>query len=385
MADRSFGYRSMLAHPSLIDELETAAAGNDVGRRADALRRLTDLFLSGWSRYSDDQIELFDEVMCRLVVEVEAAVRAAMAERLAPLANAPRSLIRKLATDDAIEVAGPVLAKSPQIDDMTLIEVARTKRQEHLLAIAKRASIAATVTDILIERGEREVTLTTVQNPGAQLSDYGCQTVVARARNDESLAISIWARGDIPRHHLVRLFADSCEAVRIKLETQDRRRANLIRSIVADVSEDMQTKARANRHDYQRAQGVIDSLLAEGRLDASHLRNFANAGAFDETAIALAAMCRLPLDVVERGLVHDRAEPVLVFARSIGLDWHTTHAILVLAGAGGYTKCELDEALAHFTRLKPETAQKAVAFYRLRAEAWRAARSRQKLNCAREN
>ncbi len=364
----------MLAHPSLIDELETAAADNDVGRRADALRRLTDLFLSGWSRYSNDQIELFDEVMCRLVVEVETAARAAMAERLAPLANAPRGLIRKLATDDAIEVAGPVLAKSPQIDDVTLIEVARTKRQEHLLAIANRASIAAPVTDALIERGGREVALTTVQNPGAQLSDYGCQTVVARARNDESLAISIWARDDIPRHHLVRLFVDACEAVRIKLEAQDRRRANLIRSIVADISGDMQAKARANRRDYQRAQAVVDSLLAEGRLDASQLRNFANAGAFDETAIALATMCKLPLDVVERGLVHDRAEAVLVFARSIGLDWETTQTILMLrAGAGGYNKNELDEALAHFARLKPETAQKAVAFYRLRAEAWRAA------------
>lgn len=363
----------MLAHPGLIDELETAAAGNDVGRRADALRRLTDLFLSGWSRYSDEQIELFDEVMCRLCVEVETAARAAMAERLAPLSSAPRALIRRLATDDAIEVAGPVLAKSTRIDDVTLLEVARTKRQDHLLAIAKRARIAAPLTDVLIERGDRDVALATLQNPGAQLSDYGCQTAVARARSDECLAISIWARQDIPRHHLVRLFADSCEAVRIKLETQDRRRANLIRSIVAEISGDMQSKGRANRRDYERARAVVEPLLAEGMLDSSRLRAFAGAGAFDETAIALSALCKLPLDVVERGLVHDRVEPVLVFARSIGLDWETTQSILTLrTGSGGCNKSEIDEALAHFTRLKPETAQKAVAFYRLRAEAWRA-------------
>lgn len=364
----------MPVHPDLIGELEAATHDGDVGRRADALRRLTDLFLSGWSRYSEDQVELFDEVMCHLCVEVEIAVRIAMAERLAPLANAPRGLIRRLALDDAIEVAGPVLAMSNRIDDGTLIEAARTKRQEHLLAIARRAKLAAPVTDALIDRGMHEVLLATVRNSGAHLSEHGLGILVQRAERDEQLACSIWERADVPRHHLIRLFSDVCEAIRIKLETQDRRRADIVRSVAADVSAGLQMKARAQSHDYEQARSAVEAMAKEGRLDESSIGEFASAGKFDETAIALSIMCDLPIEVIERGLVHDRVEPALVFSRSVGLGWSVTRAILKLrAGAGGCSKHELEDALAHFVRLRPETAQKAVQFYRLRAEAWRAA------------
>jgi hypothetical protein len=50
------------AQDGLIDQLEGALAGKDLSKRAEVLRRVTDLFMAGSGRFSDEQIELFATV-----------------------------------------------------------------------------------------------------------------------------------------------------------------------------------------------------------------------------------------------------------------------------------------------------------------------------------
>ena len=103
----------MSALDLLLDGLENTIASGSDQQRFTMLQRITDLFIAGSSRYSDDQIELFDDVLMRLTAEIEEKARAKLAQRLAPIPNAPRNTIRSLAFDDAISVAEPVLTKSP--------------------------------------------------------------------------------------------------------------------------------------------------------------------------------------------------------------------------------------------------------------------------------
>ena len=100
----------MLAQQSLITELEDAISCGSVDRRVDTLRRVCDLFETGASMYSDEQVELFDDVIGRLATSIEAKARVELSNRLAPIANAPANVVKSLAGDDLIEVAGPVLA-----------------------------------------------------------------------------------------------------------------------------------------------------------------------------------------------------------------------------------------------------------------------------------
>jgi uncharacterized protein (DUF2336 family) len=72
---------------------------------------------------------------------------------LARADNAPVKVISKLAFDDSIDVAGPVLRDSSRLDTKTLIANARSKSQQHLLAISQRKSIDPEVTDVLVTRG----------------------------------------------------------------------------------------------------------------------------------------------------------------------------------------------------------------------------------------
>ena len=75
-----------------------------------------------------------------------------------------------------IGVAGPVLARSDLLDNVTLVENARTKSQQHLLAISRRKALAETVTDVLVERGNRDVALSVVQQRRRQILRGGlCQ------------------------------------------------------------------------------------------------------------------------------------------------------------------------------------------------------------------
>src|SRR4029079_16861788 len=86
---RSGEQKSAVSHASLIDELEASISQKNIGSRAEILRQITDLFVAG-SEYVDvEQLALFDDVMGRLVNEIEHSARVTFGETLAAVPNAP--------------------------------------------------------------------------------------------------------------------------------------------------------------------------------------------------------------------------------------------------------------------------------------------------------
>lgn len=360
----------MNAQENLIDQLEGMLASKDLSRRAEVLRSVTDLFIHGSGRFTEDQVDLFDEVMGKLIENIEFAARVAFGSRMAMVTDAPRNVIRTLAFDDAIEVAAPVLVHSARLDDATLVENARTSSQEHLLAISGRKTLTEAVTDILVERGDNRVVAGTAGNRGAKFSSFGTSTLVERAKDNGALALCVWSRPDIPRHDLVKLFAQASEIVRSRLEAADPRRAVLIRNAVAEASDEILAVARAGSDEHAQAQAHVRSLHSFGLLDDARLQEFAREGSFDKTAVALSLMCDLPIGLIERTLAQNESEQLLVFAKAGDLSWETTKEIITLqAGRGGVTKERLNQCFASFFRLQPKTARAALQFYRLREKA----------------
>jgi uncharacterized protein (DUF2336 family) len=360
----------MNVQESLIDQLESVLASKDLSKRGEVLRRVTDLFVLGSGKFSDEQIDLFDQVMSALIENIEIAARAAFGSRLARISDAPVKVIRKLAFDDAIEVAAPVLTHSTRLDEATLVENASTRSQGHLLAISGRRTLTEPVTDILVDRGNHQVVASTAGNGGAKFSMSGMAILVNKAQNNGDLALCVWSRPDIPRPDLLRLFAQASEAVRAKLEAADPKRAALIRAAVADAADEIQATARAGSHEHAQALSHVRSLHGLGQLDEARLLVFVREGSFDKTAVALSLMCDLPIGSIERALVQSEPEQILILAKAIDLSWETTKAILTLhAGRGGAEKERLDQCFASYFRLQPKTARTALQFYRLREQA----------------
>ena len=183
--------------PALLEELDRAAAQGTSERSTHILASIADLFALKAENCTDRQVDLFDEIFVRLATYIEKSARASLAGKLADHSRAPAKISRLLAEDDEISVAGPVRVqalkatdpeRSKALDRATLIAIATTKSQKHLLALSRRSALDEAVTDILVDRGDTAVVLSTVQNAGARFSHTGFGKLVDRSQEDDALA-----------------------------------------------------------------------------------------------------------------------------------------------------------------------------------------------------
>src|SRR5262245_14601093 len=107
---------------SLIAELEDALKNGSADRRVQILRQVTDAFLNDADRLNDQQISVFDDVLCHLIERIETRALVQLSNALAPVDNPPLEAVRSLARNDQITVAGPVLTQSNRLTDGDLIE-----------------------------------------------------------------------------------------------------------------------------------------------------------------------------------------------------------------------------------------------------------------------
>src|SRR5215471_909732 len=207
----------VLQPASIISELEDAVTGGSSAKRVSTLRRVTDLFLHDGERLNDEQVKVFDYVLCFLVARVETRARAELAKRLAPVDYAPFEVIQHLAFDDAIEVAGDVLTNSSRLGTETLVKIASTKSQDHLLAISGRANLPEAVTDVIVDRGEGKVIRRLANNASARFSEAGYSSMVAHAEGNDELTEILGLRLDLPVEYLRDLLRRAKDAVRDRL------------------------------------------------------------------------------------------------------------------------------------------------------------------------
>jgi uncharacterized protein (DUF2336 family) len=355
---------------TLIAEVEAAIASGSRDKRVDTLRRVTDLFLDSSDRLNDQQIGVFDDVLLHLIKRVESQALKQLGERLAPVDNAPYEVIKQLAHHDDIAVAAPVLSVSARLSDNDLIEIAETKSQRHLWAISGRPQLAAVVTDVLVDRGDREVIHNLAGNAGASFSERGFSTLVGRAEADESLAEKIGLRLDIPWRLLRDLLQKATEAVRSRLlarapvETRDE-----IQRVIASISNDVAREATAPR-DFAQANDLVQRMQRKNQLNEAAVLAFARAHKYEETVASIALLCSAPLKLIERLMQNVRYDGLLVACKAAELKWPTVCAILTTRFAHHSVATEeLQQAKVEFIKLSVATAQRVLRFWLVRETA----------------
>lgn len=197
---------------SLLTELDSTLTTASGERQLSILRKVTDLFLHRSQDYSGDQVAVFDDVICRLIERGEHSALLELSTKLAPVGNAPINVVLQLSKEDDIAISGPILEMSPVVPEETLAEIAKTKGQHHLAAIASRPLICEAVTDVLVERGNSEVACKVTGNQGAKFSEPGLVKLIKRAKNDKTLAEAV-AVVDVPANVLIRLAYDDDIAI----------------------------------------------------------------------------------------------------------------------------------------------------------------------------
>jgi uncharacterized protein (DUF2336 family) len=360
----------MTVAASLIPGLEEIVRHGDPRRRAEAARRITELFLLGAANFGSDHVDLFDDVLIGLVPHTEPAARADLAERLSDLANAPRGLVGQLARDDELAIAGPLLRRSPVIDEQALIEIARLKGQGHLLAMSERPTLSADITDVIVRRGDREVVRRAAGNAGALFSQTGYSALIKRAGHDGVLTLAIGQRDDLPEALLKDLMAGSIDIVRRRLlEAVKPVRQAAIRQAISELAGG--TERVEGGRDFGPAQRTIMALHDAGDLNEAALLGFAKAHKYEESIAALSAMAGVKIATLDRLIAGERYDPILIVGKVIGLEWVTVRALILLRLGPSRvpSAVDIESARVNFARLMPSTAERVVGFWQSRQSA----------------
>lgn len=354
---------------TLIHDLERALTTGSEAHRVEMLSRITDLFFVGASHYSAEQCQLFDEVIAKLAEAIEPMARAQLATRLAPTRHAPSGVVRKLAFDDNIEVAGPILRVSECLNDADLVANANSKSQQHLVAISERKNLSETVTDVLVTRGDREVVRSVSRNPTARISYTGFRMLLKRAVDDDKLSLLLGTRGDLPRQHFLRLVEQASATVRAKLLAENPADSPAIEGVVNEISSGLRSNAQKISANYTAALASVEVTHRAGKLGEAEIFRFAKEGRLAETAVALALICGVENDIVERALIAPGSDILVILAKLAGFSWATAKTILELKSGSSLSAQDLAQAEASFQRLQSATARDVLGFYRSRASA----------------
>src|SRR5476651_2414840 len=353
----------MLSAPTLIDELEASLRHGSGPQRAEILQRVTQLFLHNAISFGEEHVAVFDEVMGRLIERIEQQALVRLSSQLAPVVNAPPNIVYRLARSDDIDVSQPILVQSPILTDDFLIEIAQSKSQEHLAAIAGRAQVTEKVTDVLVERGNAAVTLKVAGNAGARFSKKAFIQVADHANENAALAEKMVNRTDIPPDVFRHLLSRATEVVRQRLlkNAAPEMRMRIDQTLTAIAN---QVVNGAPQH---AANGAGNSAATLSHQDASRLKSqlseFARAGKRPQTIETLSALSKLPLEAVKSLLRAEAEDGVLILCKAIGLGWSDAkHVLAVMTVDSGDDAIRTKVAFDKFYNLSDETAQRVIRF-----------------------
>lgn len=320
-----------------LGDIEEALQQADPKTRHETLRAVTDLFLTSASNLDDNRVDVFDSVFDSLLGEADLTGLVDVSQRIGPVGNAPPRLIKRLATDDRIPVAGPVLTQSPRLSADDLREIALEKGNDHLLAISARPGLTEPVTDVLIQRGDRNVARSVAKNVSARLSRAGLERLVTMAERDDVLSAGLSVRTDIPQDRLHALLA-----------TAAARAGDKLKAVAA-------------------AQRLVLTMKQTGKLGDPELNDFAQGGRYEEVVAGLALLADLKYDAVENVMMATEPGGVILVCKALALSWPTTALILKMAGERiGLPGQDLARAQADFVKLSKATAERIMRFWHVR-------------------
>jgi uncharacterized protein (DUF2336 family) len=336
-------------------------------RRRELLREVTDLFFVSPEPHPDTELWLFDDILTQLAGDMEVAVRAELAQRMAPVSAAPRRLIGKLATD-RIEVAAPILAGSPALSETDLVELARSRGQDHLQAISRRPDLAESITEVIVERGDDHTLGVLLRNDGASLSRRSHEAAVDRAVANPDLHEAVLDRQSLPIDLLNEMYFVVEAQLRDKIL---KRNAEVdpaeLEAALAAGRKRVATMDGALPPDFHDAERVVRQMMAKRAVTPPVLAGMLRNRETTKFMIALAELADIDFHTARRILERRELDALAIvckaadFERSLFL----TFAVLILerdANAMGRAR-EYGEL---YSELPRDCAQRTLRFWRMR-------------------
>jgi uncharacterized protein (DUF2336 family) len=307
-------------HLSDMAALGRLAAQPHGTSREEIYLAVTSLYRIQGPRLNARERQLMHDIVSRLTSDVEMAVRIGLAERLADDPTAPIELIALLA-DDAIEVARPVILRSPVLSDEDLLRLLAEADPDRQEIVAARPHIGETVTDALAKSDAESVLAALLRNVTAKISPVAFEILVEKARTLTSIHEPLAHRADLPLSTAEKLAILVSDALRVYIARNFHVDRDALRASFVDATSRLAKPAEPPKAvPTEGSNKLIDKLAASGQLKPSFLLRVLNQGQIDLFDAGLARLLDMPLVGLRNRFYQGGPKAVALACRAVGID-----------------------------------------------------------------
>lgn len=279
-----------------------------------SLYRVEDIRLNTRERH------LINDILRQLAKDVEMSIRIALAQKLAEDPAAPYDLILMLA-DDRIEVARPVILRSPLLTEADMLHLARECSLAHQEAIAARPYIGHTVTAALASSENTSVLTALVRNATARISPDTFAGLVEKSRQIEDLQEPLAQREDMPPDIGVRMCSFVSETLKAFIVRNYAVQVEKLQTALKEANDAVRSKpAQQQEQDSDNAARLIDKLYSAGQLKAGFLVRVLQQSNIDLFERGFARLLEAPLVQTRQFLYEQGPLAVALACRAVGID-----------------------------------------------------------------
>lgn len=270
---------------------------------------------------------LLDSIFMTLVVEAERDIRARLAQSLADATWAPPALINILALDE-IEIARPIIARSPILQDHDLIRLLVQATLEHQIEIARRPQLSPAVVEAILAKDESAVLTALASNPTAQVSPESLRRLVDKARDVVALRSPLARHPNLSSDLAEQLYLWVGRALRDALTARFQLDPDKMAPAVeaslrsahagAPLVDSPPVEQAEDREEMEAA--LVEKLDAAGQLRPGYLLRVLRERRLPLFLFALARLGRFDVRQVRRAIDSNRPELLALACSAVGID-----------------------------------------------------------------
>ena len=308
----------------------TLARSRDPGDRERLLSGIVDLCEAGQARgeptHPDIQA-LLNSIFMTLVVEAERDIRKRLSERLADADWAPSALINIMALDE-IEIARPIIARSPVLQDHDLIRLLVQATLEHQIEIARRPNLKAPVVEAIISRDEPAVMTALASNDTAEISPDAMGRLVDRSRDVVALRSPLARHPKLSSDLAEQLYLLVGRALRDALTSRFQLDAARMQAAVNEAlraahkgeSDRIVAPVEVDEDREEMERSLIEKLDSAGQLRPGYLLRVLREGRLQLFVMALARLGKFEPGQIRRAIDTSRPELLALACSAVGID-----------------------------------------------------------------
>jgi len=322
---------------------------------------------------------LLNSIFLGLVVGAEREIRRRLADKLSVAAWTPPALVNVLSLDE-IEIARPMIANSPVLEDQDLIRLLIEATIEHQIEVARRPNLGGPVVAAILAAAEPAVMTALAGNATADISDEDMKRLVDAARMVAPLRQPLSGHPKLTSELALQLYKWVGQALRDTLAERFRFDPALLESALAEAiqeaheaapdGEGLVVLARDGEREAMERR-LIDKLHAAGQLRPGYLVRVLQEGRLSLFVTALARLGEFEDVVLQKVVGSERPELLGLACASVGIDRSVFPTILELVRQlnGGLPGGGLDGAKRALAAFGPFSATVAGAAFRQAAKS----------------